>query len=132
MTDKLEPGKPIIGDPSVRDQRHLRWTCALDNYEPTREYGYGNLTAYTTDTVTDGVLLFGADQLRDSTNANYLLDDGVRVRPYYVAGWMPEHEYIIIHPFPVNHVTETGHKANFDTWMLGPRRTYHLKTRRQP
>ena len=98
----------------TRYARELRFRCALDNYEPTRNYGGGALREFVD---TDGRITY---QIHDPSakgegyRALYLMDDGRTVRPYYVAGWSGATGWITLHPMPTD-------------WMLGPRTAYHLK-----
>jgi hypothetical protein len=120
---------------------HFTYGAALDNYEPVpRSYASGTCHFYSTETVTDGVILEGRDQFREATNAAFLLDDGRTVRPYYVAGWGTREgdtDHVMLHPFPTNfnadgtpHMrSDRDEQVDFGNWMLGPRRCYHLKIR---
>ena len=116
---------------------HYRGTVAADNYEPApRTVVIVNCYFYSTETVTDGLIIDDARQLRDYTHAVYLIDDGRTVRPYYVAAWHPEGDYVIAHPFPTNYTADgspqprvDGLPVNYDSWQLGPRRAYHVKVR---
>lgn len=107
---------------------------ALTNHEPgDKRYRetWGVITFHTSDTVTAGATITGADW-RDWHDAMYLLDDGESVRPYYVAGYRDAgaprastyrgygyRSRLILHPMP------TGERHS--SWQLGPRRAYHVK-----
>jgi hypothetical protein len=127
-----------------RRPRSLRWSTALDNHEPTRSFASGTATEYDTpsDPNTRGIRIEdGLEELKDLTNANLIVDDGKSARPYYCAGFhdgrpsplYPDGHaaYVLFHPFPVNPDGRTrpdnGRMIEYGTWMLGPRRTYHLK-----
>lgn len=131
--------------------KRLRWHTALDNYEPMpRDMAYGRAIEYNIRNPQRderGVMLYAEEtprgwpegvQLKDAKRAVYILDDGQTVRPMYVAGYQegnpsPLHPdgcepFIILHPFPTNGPRADGQgMADFSTWMLGPRRAYHLK-----
>lgn len=108
---------------------HRHGTVALDNHEPTRDYAYVHCYRYSTDTVENGYIIDGALTWKDGRQAVYLMDDGCTVRPYYVAAYHPDHEYVIIHPFPVSdgRLRPDGRPVDFSSWLLGPRRAYHVK-----
>lgn len=63
----------------------------------------------------------------------YLIDDGATVFVYYVAGWSHGDSItpriLMLHPFPLSVGTrpDNGRPIDMSTWMLGPRRAYHLK-----
>lgn len=117
----------------------LRGWVALDNYEPTRNFAALTLWRYTRldDDRGPGIIVEDRTELRDATHAVYLIDDGRTVEPYYVAGWggLPEQTHVMLHPFPTNYGADgapitradNGRPVDFGTWMLGPRRAYHVK-----
>lgn len=117
---------------------HYAGYVALDNYEPMpRSIERIECYRYSTDDFLDAYVLDHVYHLRDATRAVYLMDDGTTVAPYYVAGYHQDHQYVIIHPFPVN-VNADGtprmradrdEQVNHDMWQLGPRRAYHVKLR---
>lgn len=133
--------------PADRNPVRLRAAVALDNYEPVpRRVAWVRLTRY--DAIDPDEFCYrledGLLELRDPTNCNYLLDDGRKVAAYYVAGWSYDHNHggdsdnidgILLHPMPTNYHpsgmpkmrADRDEQVSFDTWMLGPRRTYHLK-----
>ena len=115
---------------------HYRGTIATDNYEPVpRTVVVVGCYFYSTETVTDGLIIDDARQLRDYSHAVYLIDDGRTVRPYYVAAWHADHDYVIAHPFPTNFDADgtprlradDGRPVDHSSWQLGPRRAYHVK-----
>jgi hypothetical protein len=115
---------------------HTVGTVALDNYEPCPR-GVMSLDcyAYDIDGRTSGYVIDGAMRLRDGNRAVYLIDDGRTVVPHYVAAWHPDGSHVIAHAFPTNYdadgnrVTraDDGRPVDYGTWMLGPRRAYHVK-----
>lgn len=120
----------------MRYVRNVQFTCALDNYEPMpRTTGSSLLEEWQ---AKDGTLIYrlvGWQREKDAMRAVYLLDDGRSVRPYYVAGYSQERDRITLHQFPTNYRPDGTRKVRADngqpvdhgTWMLGPRRAYHLK-----
>jgi hypothetical protein len=129
--------------PADRNPVPFRWRAALDNYEPTREYAYGTATAYVTFDGEDTAVRIedGLDLLRDAHRSLFVIDNGRTAEPFYVAGWhggnpSPSYPkghrpYILLRPFPTNPNNRTradnGRVIDYSDWMLGPRRTYHLK-----
>lgn len=124
-----------------KNGRHFHWRCAVDNYEPTRDWEACEGWEY--DGLPDGrgpgIVLDGANALKDFTQALYLIDDGHTVVPYYVVSYNPVEDWpVILHPFPVDRHQDgspilrqdNGRPVDFSTWALGPRRTYHLKITR--
>jgi hypothetical protein len=117
---------------------HCAGYIALDNYEPMpRAIERIECYRYSTDTVTDAYVLDHAYHLPHATRAIWLMDDSRTVRPFYVAAWHADHQNIIIHPFPTD-VDEDGdprlraddgRPVDYSSWMLGPRRAYHVKVR---
>lgn len=112
----------------------FRWYCQLDNYEPPRNYAYGDCYRYSTDTVADAFVIDGIADLKAATDSMFLLDDGHTVRPMYVAGWARDAAYLMVHPMPVNwnddgtpRMRPDGRQVDFSHWALGPSRAYHLK-----
>lgn len=109
------------------------WSTATDNYSPPRNYAGGTLRREIHPvTGQDTVTLYG-DRLRDDTDALYILDDGDTATVWYVAGWHPRDPGIILNPIPTNpggtlmRADHPNVRVDYRTWMLGPRRTYHLK-----
>lgn len=67
-------------------------------------------------------------------NAAYVIDDGNVALPYYAAGSGASGDRVFLHPYPTNPGgvrtrPDTGDPADFSGWILGPRKTYHLKIR---
>lgn len=139
----------------IRDVIDLRWSAALDNYQPVpRRWASGYAQWYSTDDVTHAVVLWDTEQLRDASDSVYLIDDGDTVRPYYVSGHPANGESLWLNPFPTTvhgcsecliEFTEREEGCDscysrkqrngfrpitFETWSLGPRRAYHLKVKR--
>ena len=118
---------------------HFAGYLALDNYEPTRSFE--RIECYRYDLGDDprgsGYVLDGAFDLRNATEAVYLMDDGHTVAAHYVAGYHHEHRYIILHAFPTNWNADgtpvmradRDVQVSYDNWQLGPRRAYHVKLR---
>jgi hypothetical protein len=114
--------------------RPFHWSCALDNYEPTRNYGHGRGWEY--DRVDNNR---GPGIILDTTgttlgpNMVALVDDGLSVRPFYVAGWLTTELYF--HPFPTNVDSagtpilraDDGRPVDYSNWMVGPSKVFHLK-----
>lgn len=97
------------------------------------------------------VLFHSPSQRKYVTDAVYLLDDGQTIIPWYVAGWHipgtsipgtsggaigdPNRDEVILKRLPTNlHDDGTPvlraddqRPVNFDNWILGPRRAWHLK-----
>lgn len=120
--------------------RAVVWSCALDNHEPTRSFASGRAWFYTfpaDDPRGEGLVLTGHEGLRGATDALYLIDDARTVRPYYVAGWGQDGGHVLLQPFPTEYNehgerrlrADDGQPVSFGSWMLGPRRAYHLKVR---
>ena len=122
-----------------RETRILRWSTALDNYEPTRDFAYGDALHYAADDVRGETIVVhdALDKLRDANRATYLVDDGRTVSAWYVAGWHDAERTVFLQRFPTNYNADgsprlradDGRPVDFGTWMLGPRRAYHLKVR---
>lgn len=120
------------------------FVSALDNYYPTREFANGTLKIYPkiperekTIVILDAFTLFGTD----AHKCSYLIDDVRTVTAWYVAGWRNKgtrDDNVILKPFPTNWdangepIMRADHsdcQVDFETWMLGPRKTFHLKLR---
>jgi hypothetical protein len=114
------------------------FAAALDNYAPVhRSQANGSGEVWTMHDGRERLAIVDAEDLfKDAFKALYLLDDGSTVTPYYVAGYNPVARpgVVFLQTFPVNGGIreDNGRPANFDTWMLGPARTYHLKITRTP
>lgn len=115
--------------------RNLEFLSVLDNYDPPRSTSRSLLEEWVGPDGTITYRLVGWQSERDATNAVYLLDDGRTVRPFYVAGWSPDSDHILLHAFPTNYRPDGERKIRDDNgrpvdhgpWALGPRRAYHLK-----
>ncbi len=119
----------------------LRWSARLDNYNTPRDYAMGTGLVYAADedgTRAETITLLGVDELRENNKAVYLLDDGKTVTVWYVAGWSsdPADRSLYLQQFPTNPDGRTrpdnGRVIDYNTWQLGPRRSYHLKITRLP
>ena len=119
----------------MTDTPTLHWRTSLDNYEPTRSEAVGFGLEIDSPTTRIQAVVLIDPEIPEPEKALYLLDDGKNVKPYYVAAWKNTpgahsrvHE-VILHPFPVSDgsVRPDGRPVDFSTWMLGPRKTYHLK-----
>lgn len=114
---------------------HFTVTTHLDNHEPPRRSAalvMHRFVGHSGD--TEYMIESGVDLL--DTHCGFLLDDGYSVIPLYVAGWHSEHKYILAHKFPLdfnpttrepNLRADNGRPVDHSTWILGPRRYYHLK-----
>jgi hypothetical protein len=134
----------------------IGYSVALDAHEPTRDYGYGH--GVQTDNAqgdTPVLVIWRTDfgpvgsKRHDSLHRDlFLVDDGHTITPMYVGCWSTRDESddsLSLYPFPVNfqpdgtpRMTGDGvrnangnpsHPVDFGTWMLGPRRAWHLKVR---
>lgn len=109
----------------------FHWSTPLDNHEPPRAYAHGVGDVYLapcdepacngerTDGCTHGApetVTLASSDLPFTRHTIFLLDNGVTVRPFYVAGWNVG--VVHVQPFPTKH-----------TWVhaLGPQRAYHVK-----
>jgi hypothetical protein len=128
--------------PKDTPMRPFKFTVALDDREFNRNEGFGEGEMYDTETVINCVQIHDPhiEIFKYPLKSIYLLDDSRTVTPYYVAGWSIDvakevsgvgKGSIRLHPFPTNPDGKTrpdnGRVINYDTWMLGPRRSYHLK-----
>ena len=110
--------------------RRLSWRTVLDNHEPPRTWCHGVAEVYeATDVAPETVVLDTTDMPKDSHRAVYLLDYGDAVIPMYVAGWRQELTAVFLHPFPLSVGTraDNGRPIDHSTWVLGPRRYFHIK-----
>lgn len=115
----------------------FRWEAAGDNYPVTRTVLSGKGAEYIPPAPDDPrhetVTLDAGDLPDDATRAAYLLDDGRRVRPMYVAGWAADGRTLHLHDMPTNYRQGNrrhrpdGREVDMFGWRLGPRRVYHLK-----
>lgn len=127
---------------AARHTGTLRFTAAMDNHVPTRDYSIGMLEEWAwpddgriTYRIPEGVTLF----LRNTPHAVFLADDGATVRPLYVTGWAGRDDVLFLAAFPVNahadgspvmRTDNPTRPVDYSTWMTGPSRCYHLKTTR--
>ena len=124
--------------------RRFTWRCALDNHMHTRNYasGHGFLYERIDESRDEGVLLFDAlGTLKDATAAIYIIDNGMTTNVLYTAGHNDRAEdesehCIYLQYLPTNFDGLTGERkvradngrpVDFSSWMMGPRRAYHLK-----
>lgn len=134
MTETLYIGRSAVAWAREHGE-HFAVHTHTDNYEPPRSsttltiHRFQNHFDETSYVLEDGMNLPG------TPNAGFLLDDGHTVTALYVASWHQEHRYLILHQFPMNfHPTgepkmraDRQEQVDHSTWMLGPRRYYHLK-----
>ena len=118
------------------------WTGNIpaDNYQPFPRNHYvvtGTVHGADPEGSDSGrpetVVLTSTDDIKDATDAVYLLDDGLTVRAHYVAGWSKDGARIYFAPFPTNpdgRTRDDGRVIDYLTWALGPRRCYHVKVQR--
>ena len=114
------------------------YAVSLDNHEPVREQANGTIevwqwpdTGEVSYRIPGGLSQF----FRDNGNIIFLMDDGRTVAPLYMAGWSDREDTLFLRPFPVNTDADgsprlredDGRPVDYSTWMLGPRRAYHLK-----
>lgn len=94
----------------------------------------GTVNAYgrTIDRDTYVLTYPDGDAPRDATDAIYVWDDGSQVIALYVAGHSPDGAKVYLMPFPTNGAprADNGRPADFSTWILGPRRAFHVKVNR--
>jgi hypothetical protein len=108
-----------------------------DNYEPTRGEAWVSADLWEgednhRDPESFTVVLISPEAIRAATRAVYVWDDGARVVPLYVAGYQPDATLVYLVPYPVADGRErpdSGRPVDFSSWVLGPRRSYHLKAR---
>lgn len=77
----------------------------------------------------DVIVLDAADIGPGASSAMYVVDDGTKVRPFYVAGWQPGGD-VYLHPFPTADGAirpDNGRPVDYSTWIVTPRRAYHIK-----
>lgn len=132
--------------PADRQATILSFRTALDNHEPVpREEAWGYAVRYLNHAGEPAIVIWATDfgavgsrQYNDLRKCNILADDGHSVTPYYVAGHSPDDEpdAVFFHGFPLDynadgsrHIGGRGCPVNMSGWMLGPRKTYHLKVR---
>lgn len=101
---------------NYRDISVMDWNAALDNHNPTRDYGAGYAVKYTHDNVDEGYVLFHDDIFGKDRKLVFLIDDGNKVRPFYLASWNESGGFFILHPFPIGQ-------------EFGPRKMYHIQVK---
>jgi hypothetical protein len=114
------------------------YVAAMDNHDPARHMQSGTVEEWEwpddeslSYRIPDGVSVF----VKADSNIIFLLDDGRTVRALYVAGWSGAEDRLFLRPMPVGINddgtprlrADNGRPVDYSTWMLGPRRTYHLK-----
>lgn len=131
---------------SIDGGRVVSFRFAGDNHEPTRDVGHGYGVRYTRD---DGyeAMWIAADaehalSLAELRKSNVIVDDGQSVTVMYLAGYRGEldadnpaaaigvnYPYALFHAFPLSRGTrpDNGRPVDMSNWMLGPRKSYHLK-----
>ena len=115
-----------------------RCAIALDNYEPPRRFDVAYVIEMTANDPSNksGRLRYILDlsmggAFKDATSSLYILDFGGRVLPLWVSGWNSAGERIFLEEFPLSGGrADDGRLIDMSGWMLGPRRTYHLKARK--
>lgn len=119
--------------------KRFRYETAMDNHEPTREFASGYIGIWddpedsieTPTYVLENPNPWMEDSILPENNIGFILDDGKQTMAMYVAGYNPDHGTIFLHPLPTNpdHRTrpDNGREIDYSSWMLGPRKTYHLK-----
>lgn len=118
--------------------RTYTYVTAMDNHDPARHMQTGTVEEWEWSDdgsrsyrIPDGVSVF----VKADSNIIFLLDDGRTVRALYVAGWSGAEDRLFLRPMPVGINddgtprlrADNGRPVDYSTWMLGPRRTYHLK-----
>ena len=114
------------------------YTTVLDNHQPPRSYHSGVLTEWEREEDPDDPLMvlepespFMGLYTKAAGGISFILDDGNLARPFYITGWQPKTGELFLHPFPTNpngKMRRDGRVIDYDSWILGPRKTYHLKT----
>lgn len=117
----------------IREHTRHDFIVALDNYSPTRQHFAGYLYRYVAEGDRPECIAIDVYQLKDATQAIYLIDDGASVRAFYVAGWQVSNDVtrVFLHAMPTSPDGRTrpdnGRVIDYSTWQLGPRRAYHVK-----
>ena len=120
MNTALDPMWKI---PENLNPRGHRFIAQLDNYEPPRDFAYGNLVVY--DLVNGEGAGYKIESHHFGSSPEkclYLIDFGNNIIPCYVVTW--DQRTVTVHPLPT-----TKGSVSFNNWLLGPRKTYHLKVR---
>ncbi len=134
-TDELVKGMSAV-DWARKHGMRWRGHVALDNREPWhRNHEEAVLDCYSARGHQDEPIWVLDHRGLLKPDSTFIMDDGQNVVPWYVAGWHPERQYILLHRFPTN-LDEHGdpilraddqRPVDYSTWMLGPRRAYHVK-----
>jgi len=119
------------------ETRKWTYSTVLDNHEPPRTYHNGVLTEWEREEDPDSPTMvlepdspFFELHIRASGGLCFILDNGSRAIPFYVTGYQPASREVFLQPFPTNPNGRTrpdGQIIDFSNWVLGPRKTYHLK-----
>lgn len=125
--------------------RVIEWQCAMDNYEPVpRRIAHGVAVAYVHRNLNYKGLWIPAGPIRgsDLEKSVIVTDDGKSVTPWWAGGYhrhpsstysdqenQDGFPYVLFHEFPLSQGIRpgTGRPADMSSWMLGPRKFYHLK-----
>lgn len=108
-----------------RPVKHVvRVGMTLDNYalSDRRHHDYSGYAVITT--TADGttpVLVIWPDNEFAAAGSVFVIDDGAKAVPHYVAGWAPKGGAVYLEPYPTNP------DGRFTGWRLGPSRSYHVK-----
>lgn len=106
----------------------VMWSTALDNYDPPRRHAGNYAVRYTRKVSgTPGFKFWPSPSMTHADRALYLLDDGVTVTPYFVAGWQNLHDpdrWLVLEPVAAGVLPLAS--------PHGPRMTYYLVVRAAP
>lgn len=142
MTQSTQDGRPsneyMLAQARAAIAEHggtlVRWSAPLDNHEPARAWASGYGVCYLRHGYEPWFRFWPGTQLRDLPRSILIIDDGKVALPYYCAGWNDKdtaNGYVLFQAFPTNPDGRTrpdnGQQVDFSTWVLGPRRAYHLK-----
>lgn len=116
----------------------MKWTTRSNGYEGKRaEFASGELEFIADAQGNPTVEMRWANQLIDWRKSLYIIDDGKSARIMYPVGWRasPERDdgfgAMWLQDIPTNPAgavrPDTDRVIDYSTWMLTPRRTYHLK-----
>lgn len=95
------------GPTGARVVRHLSGVSALDNYEPTRTYGYPLIECWEWPPSEDGYtgvelnIAAGLDIFKHARRALWLIDDGETVTPYYTVTYHETERNVGLKRYPV-------------------------------
>lgn len=97
----------------------------------------GHAVKTTDENGTSTLVVWHDEEIKDATNAFYILDDGHTAEPRWVGGYGPaDHPTaVFLKPFPMNfHPDGTRvlreddrRPVDYHSWMLAPSRAYHVK-----